>query len=69
MSDEFRIDHAAFVRGLNLADANVRRLATRGVAKCAAEVERQAKELAPIAQIEKVPYTEGRLMIMVLQPK
>lgn len=34
-----------------------------------AVLERLAKELAPFAEIEKVPYTEGRLMIMVLQPK
>ncbi len=34
-----------------------------------AVLDRLAKELAPFAEIEKVPYTEGRLMIMVLQPK
>jgi translation initiation factor IF-3 len=32
-------------------------------------LDRLAKELSPIAEIEKVPYTEGRLMIMVLVPK
>ena len=34
-----------------------------------AVLERLSKELAPIAEIEKMPYREGRMMIMILMPK
>jgi translation initiation factor IF-3 len=34
-----------------------------------AVLDRLAKELSPIAEIEKMPYTEGRAMIMILMPK
>lgn len=34
-----------------------------------AVLERLSKELAPLAEIEKLPFTEGRLMIMILSPK
>lgn len=34
-----------------------------------AVLDRLAKELAPVAEVERVPYTEGRLMIMILMPK
>ena len=34
-----------------------------------AVLERLVKELSPIAEIEKMPYTEGRQMIMILMPK
>ena len=32
-------------------------------------LERLAKELAPLAEVEKMPYREGRFMIMILMPK
>lgn len=34
-----------------------------------AVLERLSNELSPIAEIEKMPYTEGRFMIMILNPK
>ena len=34
-----------------------------------AVLERLAKDLAPVAEIEKTPYTEGRQMIMIFMPK
>ena len=34
-----------------------------------AVLDRLARELAPVAEIEKMPYSEGRLMIMGLMPK
>ncbi len=43
-----RFDAREFLRGLSLADARVRRGAARGMQKLALEVERQAKELAPV---------------------
>ncbi len=34
-----------------------------------AVLDKLAKEMSPIAEIEKPPLTEGRLMIMILSPK
>jgi len=39
------------------------------IATGVAVLDRLSKELAPIAEVDKVPYKEGRLMIMVLMPK